>query len=746
MVTAREMKCWVVRVLGFVWVVGAIWCALTASVAVGLPVDRHYEMVSPVFKGGFGTLGDAVQAVSTNEGAVGYYSPGNFVGSPSGFFFGPNYLARRTSTGWSSVPLAPPPAVLASKGGFDLTPSLGFMFMMGNQGPNSNNVLEEADVFTHETETPDTVGGWESVGSIEKGDPGYGSGSSSENFCHIILLERVPPFSLYDFARGCGGSESSLTRVGLDNKNRPMNRKCDVRLGAEGYGVGQGSQFNAVSSDGGEVFFTVCTKTEGAFYGFEVPHQVFVRLGGAMTVEVSRPLMPACGEVPCSGAEGRGSSDFQGASEDGSHVYFTAPLNSGQSPLVSGDTDTSNNLYLANIGCSVGNSTCGVAEREVISLKEVSHDSNGQAANVLGVVAVSPDGSRAYFVAEGDLLEPAQQLALEGEGRPVPRVGAANLYEYDEVTGSIAFIGDLCSGRELSGALEDIRCPSPGSDQRLWRPEESEAQTAGSDGRFLVFATYAQLNGGDTNANRDVYRYDALTGQLTRVSIGEFGYDDNGNRSVLGESGETLGARIMPTIARGDLLDEDKLNNRAVSEDGSRVVFRSGEPLSPEAAGNTLEKAYEWREGVAGSGGNVSLISGGTSVGNVEDVVISVKAINVFFVTVDGLVPQDSDGLPDVYDARMGPGFPESPAQRQPCEGDGCQGSLTNPAPLLVPGSVAQTAGENFASPPPNSASSKTISKRKAKKRGRRAASHKAAVAHAHSRNHGKSKVGRGRR
>ena len=47
-----------------------------------------------------------------------------------------------------------------------------------------------------------------------------------------------------------------------------------------------------------------------------------------------------------------------------------------------------------------------------------------------------------------------------------------------------------------------------------------------------------------------------------------------------------------------------------------------------------------------------------------------------------------------------GKASPRCPAERQPCEGDGCQGPLTNPAPLLVPGSVSQEPGDDFPPPP----------------------------------------------
>ena len=71
----------------------------------------------------------------------------------------------------------------------------------------------------------------------------------------------------------------------------------------------------------------------------------------------------------------------------------------------------------------------------------------------------------------------------------------------------------------------------------------------------------------------------------------------------------------------------------------------------------------------------------------------------------------------DVYDARLGEGFPAVAAERQPCEGDGCQGPLTNPAPLLVPGSVSQAPGDDFP-PPPATVAAKPKPKSKLCKKG----------------------------
>jgi hypothetical protein len=711
---------------------GAVVMALlSCTPALALNPERHYEMVSPPFKGGFGALG--IEGVASDGESVAYYSPGVFAGAPTGPFQ-PDYLARRGATGWSTRPLLPPASLLSLVRGVDLSPSLDSVLVHGQPGPSSENPLPIEDYFVHEPSSPDTEAGWgspfaevktEEISSIEEMD-------ADPSFCHILLQSFEYPLlpegngdQLYELNRGCGTETRGLAFVGVNNQDSLINRDCGVDGGVRKYALNGENTFNAVNVDGSETFFTDCLSDSSTVPSS--PHQLFVRLGGSRTVEVSRPLVEEgsknrfCGEVPCEEAARRGSAEFQGASEDGSRVFFTAPLKAGQAPLVPGDTDASDNLYMAGIGCPEGTPECGASEREVRGLAEVSHDPNGGAADVQGVLRVAPDGQRAYFVAEGDLLTGAQQQALEGEDRMVPHVGAENLYVYDnggeEAEGSIQFIGDLCSGHELSGSVQDVRCPASGSDESLWTTNFAEAQTAAADGRFLVFATYAQLTGEDTNAARDVYRYDASTGVLERISGGEGGYDANGN-------GGALGSTIMAGN-HGDgqfgkpVRSQFEMNDRAISEDGSRIVFLSAEPLSPMVT-NGLTNAYEWRESADGVGGSVSLVSSGTGEQPVEDAVVSPDGRNIFFDTTVGLVPQDTDGAPDIYDARLGEGFPaSSTGELRPCEGDACQGPLTTPAPLLVPGSIAQAPGGNYSSPSPTKASSGKHKPKKKKKKGK---------------------------
>lgn len=697
--------------------------ALTAAPALALPEGRTYEMVTPPYKGGYGVL--HIEGVATNGESVAYYSPGVFAGSEAGLT--PNidslaYLARREPSGWTTTPLLPPDSLTPVPSRHDIAPSLDTELTLGVVGSSyeaGNLEGFENDVWLHATDTADISPNWEIAGMPLVGLTGakmqLSYVSATPDFCHILitpeyagepaLLEKAigVVIPLYELNRGCDGESPSLQLVALDNNERPISPQCGADLGALPPNQSSlelsipESAFNAVSAGGDEIFFTTTTKPLCDVYGVGpiLHHSLFVRLAGVRTLEISKPLAEACSEVPCPGAATRAAANFAGASEDGSTVFFTTAA-----PLVEEDKDTGNDLYMATIGCAPSEPECESADKQVTSLVQVSHEPIGGEADVQGVVRVAPDGSHVYFVARGDLLSEAKLQVLEKEGRSMPQTGADNLYVYDRELKEIAFIGDLCSGHYLSGTVEDVRCPSEsGSDAELWGADP-EAQTAGADGRFLVFSTYAQLTADDTDAAADVYRYDAQTEALERVSIGEAGYDSNGNN-------DAFNATIAKAHSGGYVAFQYELDNRAISEDGSRIVFKTAGPLSP-AAINHVSNVYEWHKEPNSSGGKVSLVSSGSGE-PVEDAVIDPSGRDIFFITSQSLVPQDTDAASDIYDARLEGGFPPVPEQTRECSADACQGPLTNPAPLLVPGSVSQAPGENL--PLPASPTSKVPGK-----------------------------------
>ena len=701
--------------------------------AFALPEGRHYEMVSPPYKGGYDVRG--VLGVAPSGESVEFYSVGGFAGLLSGGGSGTDhYLARRGADGWGTVSVNPPAGEVD-----DTSENQESVLADDPLGPNvgvQQNLSTEEEFLLHNTLTPETVENWSVFGGLvlkpvdEQPPVLVTEAGASPELCHVILGYPNEPLlpeaedatlnQLYDLDRGCGGEKPSLRLVAVKNKlgpggeePEPINRKCPMELGigneysksTGGENAGehddQESAFDAVGAGGSEIFFTnvvgSLTSTSCAGNVF----QLFVRLGGRETVEVSRPLEvgggETCTEVPCAGAAGRASAYFAGASEDGSRVFFAT-----RAPLTGDVQDTSTNLYMAGIGCPGGVAeACQAAEKRVVSLVQVSHDPNGgEAADVQGVAKVARDGSHVYFVARGVLSR-----GSNAEGH-APVSGADNLYVYDSGDGSVQFVADLCSGPGSSGMVADTRCPTDlasgqgaDNDTGLWG-SAPEAQTnscpehsAGCEaGRFLVFSTYGQLVKGDTDTAKDVYRYDAVTGLLNRVSLGEDGNDANGN--------DDAADATIPLIAAGSpfAFQQYELQSRAISEDGSRIVFSSAGPLSASAT-NGLTNVYEWHKEPGWSEGVVSIVSSGSAEESDEDPVISASGRDVFFTTVAGLVAEDTDGQRDIYDARLGGGFPVGPASLESCEGDSCQGALTNPAPLLVPGSVSQETGGNYLAP-----------------------------------------------
>jgi hypothetical protein len=113
----------------------------------------------------------------------------------------------------------------------------------------------------------------------------------------------------------------------------------------------------------------------------------------------------------------------------------------------------------------------------------------------------------------------------------------------------------------------------------------------------------------------------------------------------------------------------------SVSDDGSKVFFTTGDALVRQDT-NTQPDTYEFKP----ASGQVALVSGGTSSGPSEFQDASPSGNDVFFTTRQRLVGSDTDDNVDVYDARVGGGFPESAPPPVQCSGEGCK-----PPPSAAP-------------------------------------------------------------
>ena len=130
---------------------------------------------------------------------------------------------------------------------------------------------------------------------------------------------------------------------------------------------------------------------------------------------------------------------------------------------------------------------------------------------------------------------------------------------------------------------------------------------------------------------------------------------------------------------------------------------------------------YEWENGV------VYLISSGKSPLDSFFLDNSENGDDVFFATAQGLVPGDTDGAYDVYDARVPQPGDNPPSVAVPCEGSICQGPPRVPSPLAAPASATFSGLGNpapepvVASPSKTKTTTKTIRcrKRYVKRKGR---------------------------
>jgi hypothetical protein len=256
----------------------------------------------------------------------------------------------------------------------------------------------------------------------------------------------------------------------------------------------------------------------------------------------------------------------------------------------------------------------------------------------------------------------------------------------------------------------------------------------------LVFTSRAALTAdaaGSTGAGQ-VYRYDAQTASLIRLSVGERGFNDNGNAGVADAS--IVGPVVDHFNQAGPLRPDPTM-----SHDGSYVFFTSPVGLTPHALNDvqietakfleTVEYAqnvYEWHDG------HVSLISDGRDTSSAFGAASAVTltgtdatGANVVFSTNDPLVQQDTDTAIDYYDARICTASDPciSPASAPAgCDGEACRGAPAGAPALPGAASTAANGSGNLAQQPagvkpkakPKPKRRKTHKKRR-RARGRRA-------------------------
>ena len=425
-----------------------------------------------------------------------------------------------------------------------------------------------------------------------------------------------------------------------------------------------------ISTDGSRIFFmspdpaAAGSGCEGAGVDAVCPPQLFVwqrdSAGNPVTRWISRP------EVANQDASLLGAALFEGASADGDKVFFrtSSPLtaddpNGSGAPPAGGVTtgtasDESWDLYMYDLP---DDADADPADGELVRISGGPQNDSDCNASTGTLRFVSEDGSRAYFACAAPLSgvdTPGSGTVTTPGGDPTT-TDASNLYLYD--TGETApqrwrFIARL----PRTGAL--------GSCATTARTRSDRCFNGTPDGSLATFMTGGRLTGDDPDPiSGDIYGYDALRGELTRLSrpetTGPVGtYQCRTDLPCYGDDGFRTGRLPLERLGV------------ALRPDGDRLAFfESRSRLVAEDTDNAYD-VYQWRNG------DLSLISTGKSATDGAFFVGNDKSgLNVYFATRDRLTWQDRDAVLDIYTARVGGGIPEPPAH-QICQlgNDSCQG------------------------------------------------------------------------
>lgn len=608
-----------------------------------LPDGRAYEMVSPPNKsngevGNPETVSSAllpIQASPSGE-AITYASLAAFGGNPQSATGGSQYVSRRTPQGWTTENVSPP-----DQEGYLSPPVQAFSEDLATAaiGVKQPPLVPGAPEGFENLYLRDSAGG--ALRLLTGTTPTFVSPTASDIYC-LTFEGASSDFSRVFFvARGALTPDAS-TAEGFNLYEWSAAeglRVVSVLPNGSVATAAPKSGFGAHEVGGCELGYNVTKNAISAdgsrvYWSREVGGAstiLYLRLNASETVQVDKVQ---------GGGGPSGNGQFRAASSDGSIAFFTAP---GKLTAGSG----SGALYRFDLAAEAGGRltaiTPGPAE-----------------GKVRGVLGASEDGRRIYFAADGSFA-------------PGAEAGNANLYLWEEGAG-LRYITTLAD-----------------ADASDWQAEPSH-QTARTtpDGSSLAFLSTVPLTGFDNTdqatgkPDPEVFLYNADTDRISCASCNPTG-------------ARPIGRASLP------IWNRPFQQPRYLSNDGRRLFFTTADALDLHDV-NRKQDVYEFEQ--VGTGdctvqlptyaatdeGCIGLISPGNQNALSTLVDASSDGRDVFFGTPQRLVDQDVDENFDIYDARVGGGFPPPTPPPSSCSGDSCRSPASAPA-ATAPGS------SNYAGP-----------------------------------------------
>lgn len=638
--------------------------------SASLPDCRAYEPVStldpPLGVGREGALEGyltrAVAQVSTDGNSLAFTTAGPPPGAPSGSLDSWE-VSRRGAEAWSAREQIPAfsdvdgqddyPAVAA------FSPDLGDLLMLDEQSLASGTQPHVAYVYDENTLTNAFSLVSATPSPLATGDTNMSVGGESSDLGTVLYSTESGDNNVSDTQTPNAPSdgEGVYESVGGSLSYAAFCPGSTQAIGMSSASpAGSTLDLNAVSANGQVVMLLGHCPPSSALETTDHPFtnvaMLVARVDG-QSVEVSAPQLPAADMDPNWG-DVSGSPQYVGVSADGSEVLFLSPTeltpdaNTGSdSPgAPAGDTDAGRDLYQYDLATGKLTDLTPDANPNDVGPNAVS-----PGADVLGGIEFSSDGLVVYFVADGDLAAGAT------DGRP-------NLYV--ETGGKITFIATLSTSDSYT----------PNGVAAI----QYNTLQATSDGKYLLFESAASLTGYDnTDAvtgqpDDELYRYTLATGKLNCVSCDPDGSQPDGSAIAIPAAFEGGQAHMAENMSR----------------DGSRVFFESTASLLPQAS-NGVSNVYEWELDGTGSCGSSSDAGGCLYLltpGNVADAAMlsgsSPTGNDVFIQTQQALAPPGADGVYNIYDARVGGGFPSTPMTTPVCTSTACTTAGSSPAPPVV--------------------------------------------------------------
>jgi hypothetical protein len=631
--------------------------ALRSGAGASLPDCRAYEMVSPLDKNN----GDVVSGVTISVEPTAFYqvatsgqrftySSASSFADPKGAPYTSQYLATRSplgspAAGWSSESISPPRTRVATLVDFQKNQFKAF--------------------------SDDLCLGW----LRNDADPPLAPGAQPE---YSNLYRRT----------NCGAVGYEALTVGKPVTFKPVYQNTNLQFVVE---------FEGVSEGGSKAIFVANDNLEGTeapdigattlTYNDNIQLYEHTKDGGlrfACILPSGNPVKEACGAGTTTTIGDMPSNQLSNLddaiSADGSRVFWTASSHMGEN-------GGAGRIYLRIEGTStvavsvpvspdparfwgatedgavaIYSFVAGSHKGELFRFDTATKTSQQIGEGAISVMGMSEDAARVYFASTAAL----ETGAVAGE---------SNLYLWEE--GATSLIATI---------PED----NPHTFSPIAFAPGHRTSRVSPDGRYAAFTSEGPLTGYDNldtatgQPDSEVFRYDATTDSLVCVSCNPSGARPSGQGGVA--------ARIVPWM-------HSLYAPNVLSDDGQRVFFESFEALVLSDT-NGAKDVYQWEAAGAGScdgadagfnpetGGCVELISSGQSPRESLFLDATPSGSDVFVSTLSSLVPWDPDSV-DVYDARVGGGFPPPPGRPPVCEGEACQSPASapearNPASLLV--------------------------------------------------------------